>query len=123
MFIRTSDALPTALGNASRLSLAADLCITTSASFKLLLQFPYLIPFPLSILISTGGTLFSTFLYLSSSHQNLLIHMPLFHFLHSLMHSLQNFLFNEHSLKAIPLVSIKHFQVGYLSLSLDLNVL
>ena len=49
--------------------------------------------------------------------------MPLFHFLHSLMHSLQNLLFNEHSLEAVPPFSIKHFQVGYLSPSLDLNIL
>src|ERR1700678_2624575 len=65
----------------------------------------------------------SPLFYFYSFHQNLLIHMPFFHFLHSLMHSLQNLLFNEHSLKAILSFSIKHFQVGYLSLSLDLNVL
>src|ERR1700678_10288 len=64
-----------------------------------------------------------SFLYLSPFHQNLLIHMPLFHFLHSLMHSLQNFLFDKHSLKAIHSLTIKYFQVGYLSPSLDLNVL
>ena len=94
---------------------------TRSFQFKkgVMLQFPSLIPFLVSILISTGGTLF---LYLSSFHQNLLIHMPLFHFLHSLMHSLQNFLFNKHSLKAIPSFTIKYSQVGYLSPSLDLNV-
>src|SRR5271168_3736250 len=87
---------------------------------EVVLHFPYLIPF---LFLFLSPPVEPSFLYLSFSHQNLLIHMPLFHFLHSLMHSLKNLLFNEHSLKAIPSFSIKHFQVGYLSLSLDLNVL
>src|SRR6202789_632795 len=103
---------------------------TRSFQFKkeVMLQFPYLLPFFLSILNSTDLLFLSPpveppFLYLSFFYQNLLIHMPLFHFLHSLMHSLQNFLFNKHSLKAIPSFTIKYSQVGYLSPSLDLNVL
>ena len=61
--------------------------------------------------------------YIYLFHQNFLIHMPSFYFLHSLVHSLQNFLFNKHSLKAMHLFTIKYLQVGYLFPSLDLNVL
>src|SRR5271168_398143 len=51
------------------------------------------------------------------------IHMPFFYFLHRLVHSLQNFLFNKHSLKAMHLFTIQYFQVGYLFPSLDHNIL
>src|ERR1700678_1486936 len=104
------DVAVTVVSSSSCLSSCGGVC------YNFLTLFPFL-----SLFLSPPVE--PSFLYLSSSHQNLLIHMPLFHFLHCLMHSLQNLLFNEHSLKAIPSFSIKHFQVGYLSPSLDLNVL
>src|SRR5271168_1455726 len=56
-------------------------------------------------LISTNGYLLSPPFYIYLFYQNDLIHMPFFssytafHLSHSLVHSLQNFLFNKHSLK------------------------
>src|SRR5271168_2967458 len=71
-------------------------------------------------LISTNGYLLSPPFYIYLFYQNDLIHMPFFssytafHLSHSLVHSLQNFLFNKHSLKAMHSFTIKYFQVGYL---------
>src|ERR1700678_4817248 len=45
--------------------------------------------------------------YIYLFHQNFLIHMLSFYFLYILVHSLQNFLFNKHSLKAMHLFTIK----------------
>src|ERR1700678_3353860 len=57
------------------------------------------------------------FFYIYLFHQNYLIYIPFFHFLHSLMpflhflhslvHFIQNFLSNEHSLKAMHSFTIK----------------
>src|SRR5271168_285717 len=47
------------------------------------------------------------FFYIYLFHQNYLIYMPFFHFLHSLVHFIQNFLSNEHSLKAMHSFTIK----------------
>src|SRR6202522_3302226 len=101
-----------------------------AGSFRLnegvMLQFSPFIPFSFHILNSANPFLLSppveSLFYIYLFYQNFLIHMPFFYFLHSLMHSLQNFLSNKHSLKAI-LSTIKHFQVGYLFPSLDLNIL
>ena len=100
-------------------------------SFRLsegvMLQFPYPIPSFLSILNSADllflSPLVELLFYIYLFHQNFLMHMPSFYFLHSLVHSLQNLPFNKHSLRAIHLFTIKYFQVGYLFPSLDLNVL
>src|ERR1700678_2043587 len=86
-----------------------------------------LFPISLSILNSADLLFLSssveTLFYIYLFHQTFLIHMLFFYFLHSLVHSLQNFLFNKHSLKAMHLFTIKYLQVGYLFPSLDLNVL
>ena len=42
-----------------------------------MLQFPYLIPFPVSILISTGGTLFSIFIFFPSEPSDTHASLPL----------------------------------------------
>src|SRR5271168_5251938 len=44
--------------------------------------------------------------YFYPFHQNFLTHMLSFYFLHSLVHSFLNRLFNKHSLKAIHLFTI-----------------
>ena len=76
-----------------------------------MLQFPYLIPSFLSILNSANLLFLSPpvepLFYIYLFHQNFLMHMPFFHFLHSLVHSIQNFLSNEHSLKAMHSFTIK----------------
>src|ERR1700678_210588 len=74
-------------------------------------NFLTLFPFSFSIL-NPADLLFLSppvepLFYIYLFHQNFLIHMPFFYFLHSLMHSLQNFLFNEHSLKAMHSFTIK----------------
>ena len=63
-----------------------------------MLQFPYFIPFSLSILISTGGT---PFLYLSFPSELSDTHAFL------LLLALLDFLFDKHSLKAMHLFTIK----------------
>src|ERR1700678_4476840 len=94
---------------------------TFIADFLILFLFSFHIPnsTDLFLLSPPVEPLFYIYLF----YQNHLIHMPFFYFLHSLVHSLLNLIFNKHSLKAIPLFPIKHFQVGYVSLSLDLNIL
>jgi hypothetical protein len=92
------------------------------------ISLPYFsLPYSLSILNSANLLFLSPpvelLFYIYLFHQNFLIHMPSFYFLHSLVHSLLNFLFDKHSLKAMHLFTIRYFQVGYLSPSLDLNVL
>src|SRR5271168_3799921 len=89
-----------------------------------MLQFPYFIPFILisADLLSLSPPVEPLF-YFYLFHQNFLIHMLFFYFLHSFVHTLLNLLFNKHSLKAIHLFTIKYFQVGYLFPSLDLNIL
>ena len=42
-----------------------------------MLQFPLLIPFPVSILISTGGTLFSIFIFFPSEPSDTHASLPL----------------------------------------------
>src|ERR1700678_499457 len=89
-----------------------------------ILLFPYFISFvPTSADLLSLSPPVEPLFYFYPFHQNFLIHMLFFYFLHSLVHSLLNPLFNKHSLKAIHLFTIKYFQVGYLIASLDLNVL
>src|SRR5271168_1267882 len=66
-------------------------------------NFLTLFPFPF-LFLSPPVELLS---YIYLFHQNFLTHMHSFYFLHSLVHSLLDFLFDKHSLKAMHLFTIK----------------
>src|ERR1700678_4280886 len=97
--------------------------IKKAGSFRLnkgvMLQFPYLIPFFPSILLSLSPPVEPPFLYLSFPSELSDTHA----FLLLLAQPCAFLLFNKHSLKAMHFFTIKYFQVGYLFPSLDLNVL
>src|ERR1700678_4322063 len=79
----------------------------------------FLTSVPLSILLSLSPPVESPFLYLSFPSELSDTHA----FLLLLAQPCALLLFNKHSLKAMHFFTIKHFQVGYLFPSLDLNIL